>query len=84
MGDVSKFQGNMWRFCVVGDPLVERYVIRDTDSPILQRELDAVAQWLESGRVSSSVTSCVANWECDRFTALASYAVQNSRYLQNC
>lgn len=36
---------------MVGDPLVEKYLMRDTDSPILQREVEAVHDWLHSGKV---------------------------------
>lgn len=35
----------------MGDPLVEKYLMRDTDSPILQREVEAVHDWLHSGKV---------------------------------
>lgn len=44
--------GEGWRLGVVGDSLVSRYMIRDTDSPILTREVDAVRHWLSSGTVS--------------------------------
>ncbi|XP_066950663.1 uncharacterized protein [Macrobrachium rosenbergii] len=50
LGNVTKFIGRMWRFATVGDPLVDRYVLRDSDSPILQREVDAVNEWLQSGK----------------------------------
>ncbi|XP_053654572.1 uncharacterized protein [Cherax quadricarinatus] len=48
LGNVSGSTGRVWRFAVMGDALVEHYMIRDADSPILQREVDAVAQWLAS------------------------------------
>lgn len=35
----------------MGDPLVDNYIIRDSDAPILQREVDAVGQWLQLGTV---------------------------------
>ncbi|KAK8724676.1 hypothetical protein OTU49_011205 [Cherax quadricarinatus] len=50
VGDVRQSSGTSWRFCVVGDPLVERYIVRDADSPILQREVDAVDDWISSGK----------------------------------
>lgn len=50
LGDVSRSNGQNWRFAVMGDTLVERYLVRDTDSPILQREVDAVRQWLSLGK----------------------------------
>lgn len=49
LGDVSGSHPRVWRFSVMGDPLVRRYVIRDSDSPVLQREVDAVQDWLRSG-----------------------------------
>lgn len=49
LGNISKATGRAWRFSVMGDPLVNWYVVRDTDSPILQREVDAVKMWLSSG-----------------------------------
>ncbi|XP_068241841.1 uncharacterized protein [Palaemon carinicauda] len=49
LGNISKVTGRAWRFAVMGDPLVDWYMVRDTDSPILQRELDAVNMWLSSG-----------------------------------
>jgi hypothetical protein len=38
----------MWRFLVVDDPNVDRYLIRDADSLLSEREQVAVEQWLES------------------------------------
>lgn len=40
-----------WRFLVASDPLVERYIIRDVDSRLSQREKAAVDDWIESGKV---------------------------------
>ena len=34
-----------WRFLPLLDNLVDRFMSRDSDSPILQREIDAVNQW---------------------------------------
>ncbi|CAL4087839.1 unnamed protein product, partial [Meganyctiphanes norvegica] len=50
LGDISSSHGQVWRMAVIGDPLVKHYIIRDSDSPILQREVDAVQQWLDSGK----------------------------------
>lgn len=36
----------MWRFLVADDPQVDRYLIRDADSLLCEREQAAVAQWL--------------------------------------
>ncbi|XP_064097040.1 uncharacterized protein LOC135208606 isoform X2 [Macrobrachium nipponense] len=46
----SETSGKAWRFSVVGDRLVDGYMVRDADSPILQREVDAVHDWLNSAR----------------------------------
>ncbi|KAK8727009.1 hypothetical protein OTU49_009880, partial [Cherax quadricarinatus] len=40
--------GRMWRFVVMGDPLVSEFLVRDTDSVILAREVAAVDQWLHN------------------------------------
>lgn len=38
----------MWRFLVMMDPLVDRFLSRDIDSDIIPREVAAVRQWLNS------------------------------------
>ncbi|XP_047481562.1 uncharacterized protein LOC125033991 isoform X1 [Penaeus chinensis] len=50
IGDLRPTIGTIWRMAVLGDPFVHRFVIRDTDSPILQREVDAVKEWVDSGK----------------------------------
>ncbi|XP_047493362.1 uncharacterized protein LOC125041966 isoform X1 [Penaeus chinensis] len=42
--------GRLWRFAVMGDPTAELFLCRDSDSWILNREVAAVAAWLQSGR----------------------------------
>lgn len=42
--------GSMWRFEVMFDDTVDRYIIRDTDSRIYLREKLAVDEWIESGK----------------------------------
>ncbi len=39
-----------WRFQVANDPTVGRFMVRDCDSVVCQRECRAVAQWLQSDR----------------------------------
>ena len=39
-----------WRFLPLLDPLVDRLMSRDADSPLLPREVDAVRQWIASNR----------------------------------
>lgn len=38
----------MWRFLVMDDPQVHRYLIRDADSLLCEKEVNAVAQWVDS------------------------------------
>jgi len=40
----------MWRFLVLADPGVDRFLIRDADSVISSREQAAVQAWIDSGR----------------------------------
>lgn len=43
--------GLYWRFCPMYDsPQIERFVVRDTDSPLSARDADAVKQWIDSGK----------------------------------
>lgn len=41
--------GVTWRFLVADDPQVSRFLVRDADSLLSEREHAAVGQWLESG-----------------------------------
>lgn len=41
-------EGLMWRFLVIDDPNVQRFLIRDCDSVISEREVQAVQEWLDS------------------------------------
>jgi hypothetical protein len=38
----------MWRFLTLSDPLVDVTLIRDLDSNLSDREVEAVTEWLES------------------------------------
>lgn len=40
----------IWRFLPAGDPLVDITASRDLDSPLAQRELDAVNEWLSANK----------------------------------
>ncbi|GAB6030747.1 hypothetical protein CHUAL_007598 [Chamberlinius hualienensis] len=42
--------GMIWRFAVLGDPTVDMFGVRDLDSSIYQREIDAVNEWLKTGK----------------------------------
>ncbi|XP_053209194.1 uncharacterized protein LOC128393093 [Panonychus citri] len=41
------YQGMFWRFFVADDQHVERYIVRDSDSMLIQREVDAMNQWIK-------------------------------------
>ena len=43
--------GMFWRFEPISNPEVEIMISRDTDSRISQREVDAVNDWLKSGKL---------------------------------
>jgi len=42
--------GMFWRFDVLKDPEVERFIIRDADSRLGQREKNAVVDWIRSSK----------------------------------
>lgn len=46
----SYIPAKIWRFLPVGDELVDIMASRDLDSPITQRELEAVKEWIASGK----------------------------------
>ncbi|KAK4316724.1 hypothetical protein Pmani_010093 [Petrolisthes manimaculis] len=51
IGNVSESFAMTWRFSVMGDPLINRYIVRDSDAPLIQREVDAVNEWISLGTV---------------------------------
>ncbi len=44
-----QYQPAFWRFLPADDPQVERLIVRDSDSPVTAREVEAVSEWIESG-----------------------------------
>jgi len=44
----KQFSGLFWRFLVMDDPMVKRFLIRDADSLVSYREQAAVNEWLNS------------------------------------
>jgi len=49
--DMSKDEGippTMWRFLVMDDSSITRFIVRDADSLISEKEAAAVAEWLDS------------------------------------
>ena len=42
--------GMIWRWLPIGDSLVHSFMSRDTDSIIIQREIDSIHVWLNSNR----------------------------------
>ncbi|EFX76533.1 hypothetical protein DAPPUDRAFT_322288 [Daphnia pulex] len=53
-----------WRFLPLLDPLVDRFMSRDTDSELIRREIDAVHQWLSA---SDATFHAMRDhpWHCD-------------------
>lgn len=49
-GQKTLFEGLFWRFDVLDDPTVSRFLIRDADSVINSRESAAVKEWLGSDK----------------------------------
>ena len=47
--------GMFWRFLVADDPLVDRWIVRDTDSRLNPRERFAVEEWIQSGKAFHSI-----------------------------
>ena len=48
LGNKTDMAAMEWRFLPIGDPAVDIMCSRDVDSPIIQREVDAVKQWMNS------------------------------------
>lgn len=48
--DRQELSGLMWRFLVLEDAGVDRFLIRDADSLISRREVAAIEVWLQSGK----------------------------------
>lgn len=45
------YRGLFWRFMVACDPDVDRFLVRDADSPLTCQERVAVDEWIESGKL---------------------------------
>ena len=51
LGNVAEYiPPRMWRFLPAGDLYVDIIASRDLDSPLIQRELDAVHEWLSTNK----------------------------------
>jgi hypothetical protein len=48
MGPESGVHPLMWRFLVIDDPKVKRFLLRDADALLSEREAAAVQEWIES------------------------------------
>ena len=46
--DIGNIAPTVWRFLPLLDHSVDRFMSRDTDSVMLEREVHAVNQWLQS------------------------------------
>lgn len=51
----ARWPGTLWRFLAIDDPEVSYVIFRDADSVISQREAQAVAEWLESGKLFHTI-----------------------------
>ena len=49
--NLSYVHAMMWRFLPIGDSFVDVFSSRDTDSHLLQREVDSVNVWLKSNTI---------------------------------
>lgn len=45
----DNMEGLYWRFQPMFDKTADRFIVRDTDSGLNEREADAVVEWVESG-----------------------------------
>lgn len=43
--------GLMWRYAVLQDPTVTRFIVRDADSRLTRRDRHAVNEWIDSGHL---------------------------------
>lgn len=50
--DLSYMHKMMWRFIPVGDTFLDVFMSRDTDSFILDREIDSTKEWLNSSNIA--------------------------------
>lgn len=50
--DLSYMHKMMWRFIPIGDSFLDVFMSRDTDSFIIDRELDSVKEWLASTNIA--------------------------------
>ena len=50
LGEGMNRPGMFWRFEVIKDPEVERFIVRDADSRLGQREKNAILDWIHSGK----------------------------------
>jgi len=48
---IANINGMTWRFIPMGDVTVDIMCSRDLDSPLLEREEDAVDYWMKSGKI---------------------------------
>lgn len=53
----------IWRFLPLLDPLVDRFMSRDTDAELINREKEAVSQWLASNATFHAMRD--HPWHCN-------------------
>lgn len=52
----------IWRWLPMGDPFVDYFSSRDTDSPLSQREVDAVDEWINSNKIFHIMRDNPSHW----------------------
>lgn len=50
MNEDQQFVNSIWRFAPASEPEVERFISRDCDSRLFERDAVAVQEWIESGK----------------------------------
>ena len=59
--DLSYMHKMMWRFIPVGDTFLDVFMSRDTDSFIIDREIDSVKEWLDSKNIAHIMRGTIYN-----------------------
>ncbi len=63
MEEEAGFSGTAWRFLVADDPTVRRFICRDADSRLSEREKLAVDDWIQSAKPFHNMRDAIVH--CD-------------------
>jgi len=74
--------GMIWRFLPVRDPLVSIVLVRDTDNPIWQREVDAVDDWLATDKRLHGTRDHPEHWGVPLLGGCWGYRRLDDKYLR--